>query len=682
MADDFINKAETILLENLSNAQFGVSELAEAMNMSRSSLLRKLKKDTGLSATQYIRQFRLKKGLSMLQEGSLTVSEISYQVGFGSTSYFIKCFREHYGHPPGEAAKIEQTATNPPEEKPAEKPTRKRPVWQIMVAGLLILTVALYLVFSEMPSTVAEPDKSIAVLPFKNESSDSTNQYFVNGLMESALTNLQKIEDLRVISRTSVERYRGSQKSTPQIAEELNVSYLVEGSGQRVGNQVLLNIQLIEAATDRHIWAEEYTREVVDIFALQSEVARKIADAIAAVVTPAELEQIDKKPTENLTAYDYYLQALDPFYTRSAEGLNTAISLFKKAVEYDPEFALAYANIAIAYHFLDLYQTEKQYTELINSYADKALLYDSRLAESLIAKALYYKLIKEYRLALPHLEKALEYNPNNNAVIQMLSDLYVNYLPNTAKYLEYALMGIQLDLDANDSVGKSYLHLNLSNALFQNGFIDEAIDQVDKSLSLFPENYYAPYARISMLHTRDLKMEQKKNPFLDLWQEDTTRLDILQEVAKAFYFQKAYDSAFFYYEKLVRAREMYGLEIYAQEDLKIGLVYEKMGLTEEAARLFDAYTAYCEQEESIYKSASLAMKYAHEGKLDLAIDQLNTFAAQDYYQYAIVLFIESDPLLDPLRNHPEFKRVVQKIKDNFYENQGKLRKSLEAKGLM
>ena len=159
---------------------------------------------------------------------------------------------------------------------------------------------------------------------------------------------------LRVISRTSVEKYRKTDKGIPEIAEELNVNYLVEGSGQRVGDQVLLNIQLIEASTDRPIWVEQYNREVVDIFALQNEVAKKIADAIEAVVTPAELEQIEKKPTENLVAYDYYLQALDPYYSRTKEGLEKAIPLFEKAIEQDPQFALAYANLAISYYYLDI----------------------------------------------------------------------------------------------------------------------------------------------------------------------------------------------------------------------------------------------------------------------------------------------------------------------------------------
>ena len=141
----------------------------------------------------------------------------------------------------------------------------------------------------------ASPKKSIAVLPFKNMSSDSDNLYFVNGLMESTLNNLQKIEDLRVISRTSVEKYRNTDKTVSEIAEELNVNYLIEGSGQRVDDQVLLNIQLIDASNDAPIWAEQYNHKTEDIFSVQNIVAKKITEAIKATVTPAELQQIDNK---------------------------------------------------------------------------------------------------------------------------------------------------------------------------------------------------------------------------------------------------------------------------------------------------------------------------------------------------------------------------------------------------
>ena len=679
MRSDFINKAEAIILENISNEQFGVSELAETMNMSRSNLLRKIKKDTQLSASQFIRQVRLQKGMEMLKKNTMTVSEISYQVGFGSTSYFIKCFREYYGHPPGEVGK--EILVN--ENVAIQDNVLNRYRWQLLTALSLIVIVISILLFNKESTvtTDVEIEKSIAVLPFNNESSDSTNLYFVNGLMESALGNLQKIEDLRVISRTSVEKYRNTDKGIPEIAEELNVNYVVEGSGQRIGDQVLLNIQLIEASSDRPIWVEQYSREVGDVFALQNEVAKEIAAAIEAIVTPAELEQIEKIPTENLLAYDYYLQALDPYLSRTDEGLEQAIGLFKKAIEQDPEFALAYANTAISYYLLEMSQIEKQYTEKINSYADKALLYDSKSAESLIAKAFYYIQTKEYQLALPHLEKALEYNPNSNLAIQMLADFYFRLVPNSNKYLEYALKGVQLNV-ASDSITQSYIYLGLGNALIENGFVNEAMTYINKSLNHNPENYFAPYLKTLILFAKDSDIEGTTKLLEREWEKDTTRLDILQDVANFHYYQKDYDSAFFYFEKFIKAKEKYGLDIYPNEDIKIGMVYKKMGLDEQAADFYSAYTDYCETDQSIYKSASMVTKYAYEGENDQAIEQLKVFATQDNYKYWFLVFMEIDPLIKPLKNHPEFEEVMQKIEDRFWENQTKLKKSLEEKGLI
>ena len=143
--------------------------------------------------------------------------------------------------------------------------------------------------------------------------------------------------------------------------------------------------------------------------------------------------------------------------------------------------------------------------------------------------------IKEYRLALPHLEKALEYNPNSSAVVNMLSNLYANYIPNTSKYLTYALKGIQLDIAANDSITKSYIYLNLSNALIQNGFIEEAYEYIDMSLNYDQNNYFAPYVKAFILYARNKDIEQTKALLIKELKKDTTRLDILQEVAKLHY---------------------------------------------------------------------------------------------------------------------------------------------------
>ncbi|MBO0341006.1 helix-turn-helix domain-containing protein [Flagellimonas profundi] len=678
----FTEEAKSIVLQHLSDEHFGVSELANAMNMSRSSLLRKCKKQTTLSASQFIRQIRLEEAMELLHDSDLTVSEVSYQVGFGSTSYFIKCFREHYGYPPGEVGKQGME-----EKKELVSPSfLKIYRWAFVALAILIGGGIAYILMPSYPRTAdtvekTSLEKSIAVLPFKNESSDTTNLYFVNGLMEASLGNLQKIEDLRVISRTSVEKYRNSDQNIGDIASELNVNYIVEGSGQKVGDQVMLNIQLIDAITDTRIWGEQYTHELVDIFAVQNEVAKKIADAIKAKVTPSELEQIDKKPTENIAAYDYYLQAMEPFNRGTAEGLEEAIPLFKKALEEDPSFALVYADLAIAYYYLDIYKKEKQYTEIINNYADKALLHDSKLTESLIAKALYYMHIGDYRLAVPHLEKALEYNPNSSAVVNMLSSLYANSLPDTGKYLEYALKGIQLDVADNDTA-KSFIYLHLSNALIQSGFTDEALEYIDKSLELFPQNPYAPYLKAYIQYAKNGDIEQTLNDLKRELQKDTSRLDLLQEVAKLHYFQKEYDSAYHYYKPFHDIREQRGLTIYPQEDIKIGVVYEKMGFQKEADELLKSYTEYCENDQSMYQPASMAVKYAYEGKTDQAIEQLEAFAKKNHFQYWILLFMGLDPNLQKLETNPKYEKVMQKIEDRFWENHDRLKEILQEKELL
>ncbi|SFR35845.1 TolB amino-terminal domain-containing protein [Robiginitalea myxolifaciens] len=675
MADpsSFIEQAKSLVLENLSNENFGVSELAAALHMSRSNLLRKVKKQTGLSANQFIREIRLQEAMELLRDSEQTVSEVAYQVGFGSSSYFIKCFREQYGYPPGEAGKHNF-------EDPRNRPGLPWKKIAIGAIGLLLISFLAYTLWPASKEVVLE--KSIAVLPFKNESSDATNVYFINGLMEATLNNLQKIEDFRVISRTSVEKYRTSAQSIPEIAGELNVNYLVEGSGQRVGDRVLLNIQLIDASTDQPVWSEQYSREITDIFALQNEVARRIAAAVEATVTPQEAEQLNKIPTENLVAYDYYLQAHDQLYKRTPEGLDASIPLFEKALEEDPQFSLAYANLAIAYFFKDEFLVEKQYTEAINNNADKALLYDAKSAQSLIAKALYYTQTGEYRLALPHLEKALEYNPNSSVVVQILADYYARVTPNTAKYLEYALMGMQLDIAVKDSSTQSYAYLHLSNAFVQNGFADEALTYVDKSLEYDPTNYYAPLVRAFVLYAKDKDLKQTRDLLIAEYQKDSTRLDILQEVAKLYFFDNEYEQAYTYYAPFVEAREQYGLDFYHAEDSKIGFVYEQMGLEAEAAELYSSYAAYCEKDESIYQSACFAVAHVIEGEYDEAIEQLKVFANQDNIQYWVLLFLDKDPLLDPLKEHPEYSGIIEKINTRFWENQAKLKNTLEEKNLL
>ena len=196
---------------------------------------------------------------------------------------------------------------------------------------------------------VTKLEKSVAILPFKNDSKDEENTYFVNGLMEEVLNNLQKIKNLRVISRTSVEQYRNQTKPIPEIAKELGVNYIVEGSAQKYGNAFRLRTQLIMAAKESHLWGESYQKkinDIEDIFSVQTQIAESIAKELKAVITPQEKTLIEKVPTKAVEAYDAYLKGQFAWRALTLNDLDTAMHYFELAKEKDPKYALAYSGIS------------------------------------------------------------------------------------------------------------------------------------------------------------------------------------------------------------------------------------------------------------------------------------------------------------------------------------------------
>ncbi len=226
----------------------------------------------------------------------------------------------------------------------------------MLLSGLLLLVIAIVVldIFNVIDIGIRSPgianlEKSVAILPFKNDSPDEGNTYFINGIMEEILTNLQTIKDLRVTSRTSSEKYRDQAKSIPEIARELGVNYIVEGSGQKVGNTFRLRTQLIKAEKEGHLWAKSFEQEIKDakdIFSIQSEIAQSIASELQAVLMPHEKQLIEKIPTVNLEAYEAYLKGQFYLYKSSTpNGLDSAMKYFEKSKDIDPEYAQAYAGI-------------------------------------------------------------------------------------------------------------------------------------------------------------------------------------------------------------------------------------------------------------------------------------------------------------------------------------------------
>jgi tetratricopeptide (TPR) repeat protein len=483
------------------------------------------------------------------------------------------------------------------------------------------------------------------------------------------------------LSRTSSEKYRNTSKSIPEMARELEATYFIEGSGQKIGDQILLTIQLIEGPTDKHIWAMQYRRKATDIFSLQQEIARNIAEEIEVAISPEVKQRIEKIPTTNLEAYDSFLKGIDLLSSIDDKNLEAALAHFEDAIKKDNSFASAYAHAGVVCYYLDIFKADKALLDELANYADKALLHDPKLAESLTAKAMYYLLQKEYAEALPFLEKGLTYNPNSTLIINLLKDFYSIYMPNTGKYLEYSLRGLRLDA-SGDSVSRSYVYLQLGNALAQTGFIDKSLEYVDKSLVFNPNNPFSRHLRAFVVYAKDKNLKQVKQSLLREFTKDTTRIDILQDVAKVSYYLKQYDSSYYYYKRFVYLRNLFKLDVYRHENIMVGLAYEKAGEPEKAKAFIEDYRQYMETDQTAYRDLGLYAYYDYAGDRGKALEHLRNFAKQDNIQYWIILFARQEPNPGSISNLPECKKLMDEIEAKFWANHEKLNVTLEDKGLL
>ncbi|MCK5221593.1 MAG: tetratricopeptide repeat protein, partial [Candidatus Aminicenantes bacterium] len=270
-------------------------------------------------------------------------------------------------------------------------------------------------------------NKSIAVLPFKNMSENQQNEYFCDGITEDIITQLSKITGLKVISRTSVFYFKNKEKMIKDIANELGVTTILEGSVRQSKGKVRITAQLIDAETDNHIWAENYDRDLENIFEIQSDVARKIAKSLKIKLIPEIVMRIDQKPTENIEAYKLYLQGRFHWNKRSAGDLEKAIFYFKKAVELDPEYALGYSGLADTYTVLgelfpDLIESAYEKAE---KYCLKALSIDENLAQAYSALG---EIESDWKWQFDEAEKnylkAIRINPNYATAHQWLAEYY------------------------------------------------------------------------------------------------------------------------------------------------------------------------------------------------------------------------------------------------------------------
>ena len=267
--------------------------------------------------------------------------------------------------------------------------------------------------------------KSIAVLPFENLSSDKENAYFAEGIQDEILTRLSKIADLKVISRTSTQKYKSAPDNLREVGKQLGVANLLEGSVQKIANAVHVNVQLIRAANDEHIWAESYNRKLDDVFGVEGEVASAIAEQLNAKLTGAEAQAVTEKPTQNPAAYDAYLRGIAIEQSRTDDAAQEeAIANYSTAVRLDPKFALAWARLAVlrSVQYFDGFHLATNSPASVKEAADKALSLQPQLGEAFVAQGVYrYRVLRDFRDALESYGEALKRLPNNSLVLEQMA---------------------------------------------------------------------------------------------------------------------------------------------------------------------------------------------------------------------------------------------------------------------
>jgi TolB-like protein/tetratricopeptide (TPR) repeat protein len=350
----------------------------------------------------------------------------------------------------------------------------------------------------------------IAVLPFTNLAGGEENEYFADGITEDLLMNLGLVPEFAVISRTSVMRYKGTDKSVPEIASELGAGYVLEGSLRRMGDQVRVVVQLIEPGTDTPVWASSLNRRVEDVFALQSEIAMAVVDALKVELAGPVSVRIARAPTTDPVAYDLYLRARDEARRRTPGSLDAALDLYREAVGRDPTFALGHAGLGAAYamHYFN-FGTDRSMLQSAYESARRAIELQPDLADGHRALGGAHLGAGRFAEAIPALEKAIELNPSDAAG---MNNLGLSFGMTGAWDRALAVARRALPLDPAQAY---VVRTNMGNYYRIMGLYDRARAEVDRSYESAPDYWVTPYAR-AWLDVVDGRPEAAVGPLLEL----------------------------------------------------------------------------------------------------------------------------------------------------------------------
>jgi TolB-like protein/Flp pilus assembly protein TadD len=355
----------------------------------------------------------------------------------------------------------------------------------VMTVAILLLLIERLGLIGAPPDVEGPPaflQKSVAVLPFANRSADLADQYFVDGIHDDVLTQLSKIGDLKVVSRTSVERFRDTKLSIPEIGKSLGADAIIEGAVQRSGERVRITVQLIESDTDDHIWAETYDREITaaNIFAIQSEIAIAIARQLKAALTTDEQENLNAMPTESFAAYDLYLQGVELTRQGNIAAFNEAADLFRRALDIDPEYARAYAGLCDVFLANYRYSNDTSLVPRAQSYCERALQIDESLVEVRLSLGNLHLVAGKYELAEEEYLQAIAIEPGSSLAYRRLGRMYTDWHRENEAEASY-LSAIELAPNEADA------HYSLATFYTEFGRFAEAIPHYEEAIRLAPD---------------------------------------------------------------------------------------------------------------------------------------------------------------------------------------------------
>jgi TolB-like protein/Flp pilus assembly protein TadD len=565
---------------------------------------------------------------------------------------------------------LRNTIINQPEPDLSGRKARK---FSIVLLSVVILTAIVIAIISfigrgDKKEDISNLEKSIAVLPFRNDSPNDTNTYFINGLMGEVLNHLQTISDLRVISRTSVEQYRNTTKSIPEIAKEQGVNFIVEGSGQKYGNSFTVNVKLIRAVKENQLWSKSYEQEIksiTDIVNVQTRIAHSIVSELKGSITPEEKQRIEKVNTTNLNAYDFYQRGNDELlkseiYSEKISALENASGLFRKALEFDSTFANAYAKQALVFLKLNYWKDvfSAGYLDSVLTLVTRALYYDDELAEAYFVKGAYYDAKGEKYRAQAEYDKAIVLNPSDWKAYYGKAMLFV--LDDPVQYLDY--LYIALINNQNDAITPTILR-RLGGKLLVTGHIEQAKNYFSKAFELDQDSAFY-LSCLGGTESDQGNYEKSVEYFKRAYKNRDNYTEVIYRLAKNCLFTGRYKESLEYFREFATAVQY--------NDIWLAYAYHQNGLVAEAEKYFSEHydflrslleTKRAYQVHWVYYD--LACIYSYRGDKEKALQNLAMFAQNRNSELWMLADLKNDPLLRNIRSEPQFAKILGEMESKF-----------------